>query len=329
MKKEFNWGIIGTGGIAHKFADALQVLPNAKIYAVASRSLQKAQSFACEFNVPHAYGSYEELAVNKELDIVYVATPHNLHCENTLMCLEHKIPVLCEKPFAINSAEVDRMIKTAGANNVFLMEAMWTRFLPHIAVTIDLIREGRIGAVKLLRADFGIQILWDPKHRVFDPGLGGGSLLDVGIYPVFLSLLLLGMPEKIEAMATLGKTTNVDESCGILFHYQDGQIASLFSSVVAKTGVEAEIIGEHGRILIHKDFLLPTTLTLIHNDDTSEEIEPEFIGNGMNYEAAEVMNCLTEGKMESDLMSHDMSRKLISLLDRIRKKCGIVYPDHD
>ena len=209
------------------------------------------------------------------------------------------------------------------------MEAMWTMFLPHIAVTLDLIRKGRIGAIKLLRADFGIQIPWDPKHRVYDPELGGGSLLDVGIYPVFLSLLLFGMPEKIEAMATLGKTTRVDESCGILFHYPEGQIASLFSSVVAKTGVEAEIIGENGRILIHKEFFLPTTLTLIHNDDTPEEIKPEFTGNGMNYEAVEVMNCLAEGKTESDLMSHNMSRKLISLLDQIRKKCGIVYPDHD
>ncbi len=328
MKKEFNWGIIGTGGIAHKFATALQVLPQAKIHAVASRSLEKAQSFAGEFGVLHAYGSYEKLMENKELDVVYIATPHNLHCENTLMCLEQKIPVLCEKPFAINSSEVDKMIKAASENKVFLMEAMWTRFLPHIFTTLNLIREGRIGAIKLLRADFGIQIPWDPKHRVFNPELGGGSLLDVGIYPAFLSLLLFGMPEKIEATATLGKT-NVDESCGMLFHYADGQIASLFSSVVARTGVEAEIIGEHGRILIHKEFFLPTSLTLILNDGTTEKINPDYIGNGMNYEAAEVMKCLEEEKLESSLMSFDMSRKLISLLDQIRKKCGVVYPDHD
>ena len=328
MSKKFNWGIIGLGQIAESFADDLKLLPEARLFAVASRNQQKADLFAEKYDAPYAYGCYEDIVKNKELDIIYIATPHSLHCENTIMCLESKIAVLCEKPLAINSVEVKKMITCSKENNTFLMEAMWTRFLPSIEKLLELIEQKVIGNTQLIRADFGIKAPKDMNNRLFNINLGGGSLLDVGIYPVFLSLLILGMPSFIEAVASICPT-GADENCGITLKNNKGQIASLFSSIVARTGIEAEIIGDDGRILLHSEFYRPTMLSIIRQDGSIETIEPQCTGNGFTYEAAEVMNCLKKGTIESKKMSHSVSLQLMEVLDKIRKKSGIHYPNHD
>jgi predicted dehydrogenase len=328
MSKIFNWGIIGLGKIAESFANDLKLLPEARLFAVASRSQQKAELFAKKFNSVHAYGSYVDIVRNKDIDIIYIATPHSLHCENTLMCLENKIAVLCEKPLAINLAEVKRMISCSVENNTFLMEAMWTRFLPSIEKLLELLEKKVTGNIQLIRADFGFKAPKDKNNRLFNINLGGGSLLDVGIYPVFLSLLILGMPSVIEATANIGPT-GVDESCGITLKNNKGQIASLFSSIVARTGIEAEIIGDNGRILLHSEFFRPTILSVIRQDGSIETIEPNYTGKGFTYEAAEVMYCIEKGSIESKKMSHGLSLQLMEVLDKIREKSGIHYPNHD
>jgi predicted dehydrogenase len=324
----YNWGIIGLGNIAETFASDLGLLPNANLYAVASRSQQKADLFAKKHGATHAYGCYEDIVNNKDIDIIYIATPHSLHFENTSMCLMNKIPVLCEKPLAINSAEVKKMIALSKANDTFLMEAMWTMFLPSIKKTLELVNEKAIGNIKIVRADFGIRPQKDINNRFYNNALGGGSLLDVGIYPVFLSLLLLGMPSLIKAAAHIGPTS-VDESCGITMIYDNGQASVLFSSIVARTAMEAEIIGDRGRIIMHTGFFMPTKLTLIRENTSPEIIEPEYKGKGYLYEAEEAMHCLENGMVESKRMSHAFSIQLIKLLDSIRKECGIRYPGHD
>lgn len=328
MRKTFNWGIIGLGQIAESFADDLKLLPEARLFAVASRNQQKADLFAKRYDAPHAYGCYENIVKNKDLDIIYIATPHSLHCENTIMCLNNKIAVLCEKSLAINSAEVKKMISCSKENSTFLMEAMWTRFLPSIEKLLELIKQNAIENIQLIRADFGFKAPKDMNNRLFNINLGGGSLLDVGIYPVFLSLLVMGMPSVIEAVASIGPS-GADENCGITLRNNKGQIASLFSSIVARTGIEAEIIGDNGRILLHSEFYRPTILSIIRQDGSIETIEPHYKGKGFTYEAVEVMKCMKKGDIESKKMSHALSLQLMEVLDIIRKKSGIHYPNHD
>ncbi len=328
MSRIFNWGIIGLGNIAEKFASDLKLLANANLFAVASRNKQKADLFATKHGVAYAYGCYEDISKNKNIDLIYIATPHSLHFENTAMCLNNKIAVLCEKPLAINSAEVKKMVHLSEANNTFLMEAMWTRFLPSIDKVLYLLEEKVIGNIRFIRADFGFRAPKDINNRLFNNKLGGGSLLDVGIYPVFLSLLLLGKPSLIKAVANIGPS-GVDENCGITMRYAEGQIAVLFSSIVARTGIEAEIIGEEGRIILHSEFYRPTKLTIIMQNGYTETIEPRYTGSGLGYEAAEAMYCLEQGMVESNKMSHAFSIQLMEVLDAIRKECGIHYPSHD
>ncbi len=328
MKKIYNWGIMGLGGIATKFAEGLCSVPDGCLYAVASRTQKKADEFAGKFNVPIAYGDYESMVKDSHVDIIYIATPHTEHCNNTMLCLENKKAVLCEKPFAINSIEVKKMVDKAKENNVFLMEAMWTACLPSIKKVKEVIKSGAIGNIKLIRADFGILAPKDPTNRLFNLKLGGGSLLDVGIYPVFLALELLGKPTNIKAFASIGKT-GVDENCGIVFQYEKGHLASLFSSIIARTGIDAQIIGDKGKIHLHSLFFMPTKISLIKGENSPIDITPTYIGNGYNYEATEAINCLKNDIIESELMSFEKSRILMEVLDQIRNECGIFYPGHD
>lgn len=328
MSKTFKWGIIGLGRIAHKFAEDLQRIPNATLHAVASRSEEKAKTFAMQFNAPNFFGTYKEIFNCADLDVIYVATPHAMHCENVLMCLEHQVPVLCEKPFAMNSLEVKRMITLAKFQKTFLMEAMWTRFLPTTTKVLELIGKGKIGMVKSIRADFGFKAPFDPHHRLFNQSLGGGSLMDVGIYPVFLSLLLLGKPTSINAIANIGRT-NVDENCGMLFKYPNNRMAVLQSSIVTNTGTEAYVFGDKGTIRINSRWHEPTSITLMEEGKDPKDFFFDFDSHGYRYEAEEVMRCLRNEKTESNLMSLDFSLDLIELLDTIRMKAGIYYPKTD
>jgi predicted dehydrogenase len=323
MSKTIRWGILGLGGIAEKFAIGLEHVPGAKLHAVGSRSIEKAKLFAERFKAQHYFGTYEELASDPEVDIIYIATPHVLHCENTLMCLDKGKAVLCEKPFAMNEKQVLQMIAKAEEKKLFLMEALWTRFLPTITKTLELINEGAIGEIVHIKSDFGMRAPYHPEKRLFNIELGGGSLLDIGIYPVFIALLLLGKPDEIAAKAAIGKT-GVDENLSMIFKYNSGQIATLYSTLLASTPVETEIYGTKGTIKINRMWHIPTSLTLI-TEGEKKQIEFDYRSNGYDIEAEEATKCLLEGKTEHPYMTHKFSLQLIKLLDNIRETAGIKY----
>lgn len=328
MEKRIKWGILGPGNIAHKFAQGLQHVQNSELYAVGSRNLTKAQEFSRNYGNVKSYDSYEELVRDPEVDVIYISTPHNMHFSNTMLCLEHGKNVLCEKPFAVNGKEVRQMIAKAKEKNLFLMEAMWSRFIPHIEKAKEMIDSGAIGEVKFLRADFGINFPYDVNHRVFNRELIGGGLMDIGIYPLFLSLFLLGKPLSVKALAGIGPT-QVDHNCSMSLQYGNDLISVLYSTTVAATDVTAEIHGTKGKILFDPWWFTPVPFHYINEKGEKQTPEFNFIGNGYNYEAEEVVKCLLEGKKQSEKMSWDDSLLLIDMLDEIRRQCGITYPGHD
>jgi predicted dehydrogenase len=321
--KTYKWGILGPGKIAHKFAKGLAQVPGAELYAVASRSVAKAEEFAKEFNATKFYGSYEDLVKDEEVDIIYVATPHVFHREHTLLCLKHKKAVLCEKPFAMNKEQVNEMILTAKKENIFLMEALWTYFLPHYQYVLELVKSEKFGKITGLEADFGFEAPYLPENRLLNKDLGGGSLLDIGIYPVFAALTLLGKPDTISAKAEFSET-GVDESCNIVFNYQNGVRAHLLSTIDKTTPTTATINFEKATVTINRRFHEPTSVTILHNDQ-EETISFDVNTNGYNFEAEHVQQMLAQGRTESTVMSFEKSLELIGLLDGIREEIGLVY----
>lgn len=328
MEKIIRWGILGCGHIARKFATDLLLIKDAKLVAVGSRSLEKAQAFARDFAAEHAHGSYEALAADPQVDVIYIATPHSLHYEDTLLCLQQGKAVLCEKPFALNAPQAKAMIETARTQKVFLMEALWSKFLPQYTRLQELIREGKMGTIKSVLVNFGFRPLPPVSPRLYDPALGGGSVMDIGIYNVFLALGILGKPDTIEATMTPA-ATGVDEQCAVLFRYSNGSMAQLFSTFSTDLANEADICGTAGRLRLTSRFFdtrarlewFPGRL------DTREEIRiapPE--GLGYHYEARHVNDCLRKGLTESPIMSFDDTLLLIETLDAIRKAAGIHYP---
>lgn len=321
--RTFKWGIIGLGKIAGKFASDLKMAPGAELYAVASRDIEKARTFSAEHGAKKSYGSYEELARDEEVDVIYVATPHVFHHKHTLLCLENKKAVLCEKPLAINSLQVAEMIRAAKENKVFLMEAMWTNFLPHFQYVLDLVKTKKFGDVKSLEADFGFAAPYLPEKRLYNKVLGGGSLLDIGIYPLFAALSLMGVPETIQAKAKMSDT-GVDESCDINLTYMNGAVACLSSAINKKTPTIATINFEKAIITLQNRFHEPTSI-LINSEGKQEEIKFDVTSIGYNYEAMHVQQMLTEGLTESTIMTFEKSRELMTLLDTVREKIGLVY----
>lgn len=324
MGKIIKWGIIGLGNIANKFAADLLLVDGAQLEAVASRDSKKAKDFAQEYHSTKAYSSYQELAEDPEVGIVYIATPHTFHYENTMMCLRSGKSVLCEKAFGMNTQEVENMLTEAKNKNVFLMEALWTRFIPATEKLLELINQNAIGDIKHIRADFGFIADKNPNRRLFNKKLGGGSLLDVGIYPVYLSLLLLGLPQEILAKAQMTKS-QVDSFCTMVFNYTNGAKAVLESSIESATPVEAYIYGSKGSIKMHKNFHHTKELTIHLEGEQPKSIPIEYIGNGYYHEIIEVLSCLRNKKPESSKMPHQMSINLIKTLDRIRSKIGLRY----
>ncbi len=327
--KQYNWGIIGPGRIARKFADDLKLLPNARLHAVASTSAERAAAFAADYNAPHSFGRYEDIVHCPGLDVVYIATPHVLHTENALLCLEHGIPVLCEKPFAMNGAEARRMVAAAHRNRVFLMEALWTRFIPAVNHALELAGTGEIGTVHTVKSDFGFRLPFDPGHRIFNKALGGGSLLDIGIYPALLSLLLFGKPEpeEVQAVATF-TVTEVDESCAFTFRYPGNRLALGHSTVAATTPVEAWLFGTEGTIHLHPRWHHTDRLTISRYEGKGEvkrDLHIPYEGWGYSFEAAHVMECLEKERLESDLLPLDFTLDLVETLDTIREKIVLEY----
>jgi predicted dehydrogenase len=328
-KQKINWGIIGCGRIAHKFADDLKWAKNARLTAVASRDLNKAKQFSKEFNVKTSYGSYEELATSKEIDVVYIATPHSLHYENTLLCLEHGKAVLCEKPFAINSRQSMEMIALAKQKQVFLMEAVWTKFLPHYQKTLELIQRGKLGEIKSVIANFGFQPWQDAPERLLDPALGGGSLLDIGIYNVFMALTILGKPDEIQAKMVPGKL-GIDEQCAIQFMYQNGAMAQLFSSLSTNLPTEVLVSGTKSFLKLSSRFYEPSSQLTLHKTvtDPGKHIHvKKRKGIGYWHEAKHVGDCIEQGLTESPVMSHADTILLMQTLDEVRRIVGLRYKE--
>lgn len=323
------WGILACGNIAEKFADDLVAhVPDAVVYAVASRDIKKAQTFGERYQATKAYGSYQELVNCPEVDVIYIASPHAQHHEHTLLCLEAGKPVLCEKAFAINTEMVSEMMLKARDKNLFLMEAIWTRFHPAIAQTLDIVQSGQIGEIVHIVADFGFLATYDENARLFNPELTGGSLYDIGIYPLFISKLLLGNPKEIKALATLAPT-GVDMNTSMALNYENGATASLFSTFAAKTDTTCTIYGTKGKIFLHSRFHETKGLTLEIEGQESQIFETERLGWGYSYEIEEVQRCLKAGMIESDKLPLQFSLELMELLCEIRRQIGVVYPQEN
>ncbi|MCF8226967.1 MAG: Gfo/Idh/MocA family oxidoreductase [Bacteroidales bacterium] len=323
--KKIRWGILGCGGIANKFAEALQINEDAVLQAAAARDKARAAEFANKWNFKSSYGSYKELVSDPDVDIIYVATPHSYHFAHTKLCLEAGKHVLCEKPFTINAKQLKILIDIASNRNLFLMEALWTRFMPGIIKTKKLIDEGIIGKVITAEADFGMNFPFDPEHRVYNPFLAGGALLDIGIYPLFLSLYLFGKPKKLKAHSILDDN-KIDLTTSIITESNSGTVSHLNSTTQANTHVKARIFGTNGNIEFDKWWFTPVNITL-RTGDKEEVMEFSPIVNGYEYEAMESVKCLQENKNESDIMPLYFSMMLMEQMDEIRKITGITYPE--
>ena len=328
MKTKIHWGIIGLGKIAHKFAQDLRQVPDAKLHAVASTDRERANAFAEQYNAPYAFGSYEAILNCPHLDVVYIATPHVLHYSVAMMCLRRRIPVLCEKPLAMNAAEVQKMVTMAKTNYTFFMEAMWSQFVPAFRKSLELVQSGIIGRPLSIKADFCAKFPYDLQGRAFNKELGGGALLDIGIYPIMFALSVLGKPSKIHAMATMGES-GVDYACAVNFQYDNGSLFMGHASMMHHSRVEASIYGEKGIIHIPTQFHHPKAVILEREDGKVETFNMPYDGHGYQFEAAHVTKCLQTNQLESPVMTHQFSMDLISLLDAVRAEIGLVYPKHD
>ena len=359
------WGIMGTGRIAELFAQGLQHVSNAEITGAASRNKNNADRFAARFGVPRTYESYEELAAAADIDVIYIATPNTLHRDNALLCLKHKKHILVEKPFAINAREASEIIDEARRQRCFCMEAMWMRFLPAMQKARQIVDSGILGDIRILTADFGLARPYDASDRVFNRELGGGSLLDLGVYPISLSWYLMGAAESAIGSASM-TPTGVDEQASVILNYPGGAKAICTSSLNALTPHEAVINGTHGRLKIHAPIWRPSRLTVESfgapvkpGDQTGSKgrlddlknnplvgyakqtfdgiVAPAlnnlrrgtavpYVGNGYNYEAIEVNRCVAAGETESPIMPMRETLQIMEVMDSVRKTWNLEYP---
>ncbi len=326
MADKIRWGILGCGSIAAKFAEAIGFIDDAELVAVGSRSEEKANAFGDTFHIPRRYGSYQSLAKDRDLDIIYIATPHNLHAENTILCLNAGKHVLCEKPLAVNALQGRAMVDCAKRNGRFLMEAMWTRFLPLMDKVRELLADNAIGEVRMLSADFGFRYADKAeKQRVLDPHLAGGALLDVGIYPLALSAMVLGQPLHIHSAASFGET-GVDEQNAIILTFDRGRLAMIYSAQQTETPHEAAIMGTEGMIRLHRSWWCGNKLTLIQHGKGEQCIELPTHKNGFVYEIKAAHCDLREGLVENALMPLDESLAILRTMDAIREQWDFKYP---
>jgi len=320
------WGIISTGWIASQFVSDLAHSTSGVAYAVGSRSQESADEFAQKYGLPKAYATYEELVNDPEVDAVYIGTPHPFHKDNALLALRAGKAVLCEKPFTVNSAELEEVVAYAREHKLFLMEAMWSRYIPAIVKVREWIAAGRIGEARLIKADLGFRTDWNPQGRLLNPQLGGGALLDVGIYPVSFASMVFGPhPEKILTAAHIGET-GVDEHFSLLLSYAGGRAASLNGGVRLNMLEEAHVFGTEGHIIVEGTLVNPKSASLYVGNEKVETFEDDRISLGYAFEADEVGRCLREGLTESPDMTLDESLALMRLLDQVRAEWGLVYP---
>ena len=328
MKKKYKWGILAPGKMSAKFTKGLKLLDNVELYAVGSRDKSRAEQFAKEYGYKKFYGSYEELVNDSEVDVIYIASPHSHHLEHTMLCLKHKKAVICEKAFAMNSREVTTMIDEAEKQKVFLMEALWPPFQPIYRKTKEILLDGEPGKILHMDARFSFQAPFDSSDRKFNLDLGGGSLLDIGIYPVIDTIYFMGIPSDIVAKASFSETGSED-SISIIFSYSDGRMATLYGSFRTAGGIGCDLLCENGNLFFSRARDMSQQLSVAMNGKKVKEYSLLPDGMGYQYEAVEVMKCLDEGKMESSIVPHSFSIDLINVLDRIRKAVGIVFPGRD
>jgi predicted dehydrogenase len=317
MPAPIRWGVLSTGGIAHTFARDLELIEEGVITAVGSRSLSSANAFGDEFAVEHRHASYESLVNDADVDIIYVATPHPLHFENAALALEHGKSVLVEKAFTMNAGEAKDLVALARSKRLFLMEAMWTRFLPHVRALRELVDSGALGELVSLVADHGKWFAPDAGFRLFAPELGGSALLDLGVYPVSFASMLLGAPERMTALVD-PSFTGVDGQASMLFGYANGAQAVLTCTSGARTATRACVAGTRARIEIDGDFYAPTSFALISRDGDRQRFDFTSKGRGLHFQAQEVARCLRGGLLESPIMPLDESIAIMATMDKVR-----------
>lgn len=326
MTDAIRWGVIGTGKIGSTFARDLQLLDDAELVAVGSRQQSTADEFADRFAIPHRHGSYADLVADPDVDVVYVSTPHPGHHDAALLAIEAGKPVLVEKPFTLNGSQALDLVTAARARGTFLMEAMWTRFLPHMRRIRELLSSGVLGDIRTVTADHGQRFLPpDPTSRLYDAALGGGALLDLGIYPVSFASYVLGTPATVTAVSDPA-VTGVDAQTSMLLQYERGSHAVLTTTLGAETANVATIVGTTGRIEIDRIWYQPTSFRLITLSGAVEHFRQPRIGQGLRYQAAEVGRCLREGRLESDVMPLDETLSIMATMDEVRRQIGLRYP---
>jgi predicted dehydrogenase len=323
MSKTTRWGIISTGNIAGKLAAATRYVPEAELLAVGSRTQASAEAFADTHDIPRRYGSYEDLVADPDLDVIYVATPHTFHHENTLLALEAGKHVLCEKPLAVNAGQAAEMIQAARGKGLFLMEAMWTRFLPVWADIKARLDSGEFGVLKALQADFCIELPYDPEHRLFNPDLAGGALLDLGIYPVSLASWLLGPPETMSSWAELAPT-GVDIRAAMTFTYDGGRFAQMSTASDVWSMGEATLVTEKKLVRAHRLFLDARSYEVTDFDRT-ETVRHDY-ENGFEFQVRHTCERVAGGDTESPVMSLDESLEIMRTMDALRAEWGVRYP---
>lgn len=323
--RPIRWGIAGTGRIAGEFASDLPLLDDAELVAVGSRQQDSADEFADQHNIPNRHASYADLVADPEVDVVYVSSPHPMHRDNALQAIEAGKHVLVEKPFTLNAAEARQLVSAARERGVFLMEAMWTRFLPHIIEIRELLARGEIGDVRMVLADHGFFMAEDANSRLYAPELGGGALLDLGIYPVSFATMVLGRPSRITAVSNPA-FTGVDAQTSMLFQYEGGRQAVLATSLEAQTTNKVTIVGKDGRVDIDESSYSPVSFSVTMRDGESIRHEHVRVGKGLRYQAAEVARCLRAGLLESPTMSLDQTVQIMDTMDEVRRQIGLVYP---
>jgi predicted dehydrogenase len=324
MTTRTRWGILATGWIADAFVSDLKLLPQADLVAVGSRSPDAAQAFAGKHEIPRAYGSWADLAADPDLDVIYVATPHSAHHAASTLCLEAGKAVLCEKPITLDRAGAEDLAATARERGLFLMEGMWTRTLPAVKRMRELVAEGAIGEVTAVHADFAIGGPFPATHRLRAKELGGGALLDLGVYPVTFAHMFLGVPDRIAALATLSPE-GVDENTGMVFGYPSGAVATLHCGIVGTSQSSASVVGTDGRIVISEGFFHTAGFTLVRGDE-AEQVSLPKRGIGLGYEAEEVMACLAAGRTESDAVPLSTTLAVMGIMDEVRAQIGVSYP---
>ena len=322
---QFRWGIIGTGGIARAFATDISLLDDQIVAAVGSRNLQKAESFVKNILGAKAYGSYEELMKDSQINAIYVATPHPSHKENVISALNAGKPVLCEKPFAVNAAQAREMVAAAKANNVALMEAMWARFLPHYSKIREIVSSGVLGQITTIHADHGQRLADKNIPRLIEPSLAGGALLDLGIYPISFAHMILGVPQSITSTAVF-TDKGVDAQSSMIFDYSNGSQAILNTTMIAQTPCTAVIAGLNGFLEVNRTFYNPTSMRLTLFDGTITDYPSDYKGHGLREQAVEFARVVKSGAKESPILTWADTIAIMEIMDTVRSQIGLKYP---